>query len=148
VGPEVRLLLPSGDAASVTVVRWDLAAFDVKGLQIQHGHFVTLQWRSPGQELTLAQHSTTFYTSRDDPRVHALTAAEVRGAGAKPQWHRRSDRWWPCIGEKPLPFLTQYETVDHVGYVFGSLSSDELVAVFLDPRTGQDVEDHYDDEEP
>lgn len=136
----------SGMSIAICFVAWNLRDFKIQGLERDDGHFLTLEIATHGRTFFLAQHNSAFWTTESASRVEAMAedGSLARRHGG-PVWVRRSDRYWPHLDGLPLPFLFQFQSREHYGYAFGVLEVGSL-AVYLDPRDTQDVEDHYDQE--
>jgi hypothetical protein len=141
----VGVALLGGIVARIRFLRWDLRDFEpaTGQLEARDGWVLTLTVEAGTAGLHLWQGDGVFYTAGGRPVQHvdAATSGSVDG----PQWHSRSNRFWPMAGYAPLPFRGQFRSTAYLGYVFGELA-DESVAVSLCSPGEQDVEDHYETE--
>jgi hypothetical protein len=141
----IRVPLNDGVIARIRFLRWNLADFesDVSAAKDPTAWFLTLVAEAQNGCVHLWQADSVFYTG--GASVSAVDASDVK-LQPSPNWHRRSDLSWPVTLDGPLAFSGQFQSLEHVGYVFGSIRTN-TVAILLFVRGEQDVQDHYNEEE-
>jgi hypothetical protein len=111
-------------------------------IRIQHGNIVTL--------LVLHPYVDGLYMPEDCEEggnaAKRIKDTTTNSAGAPPDW-KTSGATWPTDDQKPMVFLAQFRiSRESSAYVFQSRRNQNCIKVFVQYRSDQTAEEHYDDE--
>lgn len=142
----LQLTTADGRRVKVSLLRWETADFSIESTEPSNGWFLTIAMQFNEITHHLHQYRSIFFTNINTCDLRPVSSSSVKAKGhPKPDWKRKSDRWWPAMHGQPLPFLGQFVACGHVCYLFSS-DINNLVAAYVDVLDVQDVEDHYDEE--
>ena len=139
----IAVRLCEDQLARIRFLRWELHDFELPDSQLDpdgNGWVLTLVVDVADSTVHLWQGDGVFYATEGRSLRH-VSAPESVGI-AHPRWHRKSERAWPIVNSKPLPFRGQFRTAEYAGYVFGEVENSTL-SVLLHQAGEQDIEDHY-----
>lgn len=138
----------AGDEALLRMLRWKFSDFSVMGIpeseDTRNWTLRTFEFVLGEEALHLVQHDSSFWSSAPMAATAGRPPRHAPGA-ARPQWQRRSQRYWPCVNGRAVPFIAQTFLDGSDVYVFRTEQAEVLLHAV--ERHEQDVEDHYGEEE-
>ena len=142
----LNITTADGHSVKVSLLRWEMTDFSIESTEPSNGWFLTIAMQVNEKTHHLHQYRSIFFTNINTCDLRPVSPSSVKAKGhPKPEWKRKSDRWWPAMHEQPLPFLGQFVASGYVCYLF-SRDINDLVAAYVDVLEVQDIEDHYDEE--